>query len=213
MPDDFIQKLLLGHTEVRSLNWLSDSIVSIERKKHPPFQAAILKLHLVDVEHVEPLLRSSISVVTNFPKIGKWTGLAIDQCEAKGWAWGQWRVLLRAINSESPETTENPEIAFSRRALRQHSCVQKVSFAFDHLLLVSHVNGKTLRVALLYDYDLTGEDVRGARDSLGNFDILLKTNPNGSILPEAYETARSLGAKVFGIRDTLGYLARGEFEA
>ncbi|WP_419906884.1 hypothetical protein [Hoeflea sp.] len=211
MPDDFIQSLLLEHTQVESLDWPSDNVVWITRKGHPPFQAAILKLHLVSAEHVEPFLNGPVSVVANFPKVGKWTGPAIDKCEANGKAWGQWKILLRAINSESPETTENPEIAFSRRALRQHSRVQGVSFEFDHLLLVHHENGKALRVALLYEYDLTGDDVRCARDNLGEFDVLLKTNPNGSILSEAHEVAEALGAKVFGIRDTLGYLTRGDF--
>ena len=211
MPDDFIQKLLLEHSEVKSLDWQSDNVVSITRKKYRPFQAAILKSRLVNAEDVEPFLSSPVLVVANFPKIGKWTGSAIEQCEANGKAWGQWGVLLRAINSESPETTENPEIAFSRRALRQHSRVLGVGFEYDHLLLVHHENGKTLRVALLYEYDLTGDDVRGAWDNLGDFDILLKTNPNGSMLSEAYEVAEALGAKVFGIRDTLEYLARGKF--
>lgn len=211
MPDDFIHSLLLKHSEVTSLDWQSDNVVLITRKKHPPFQAAILKLRLVKAENVEPFLSGPVLVVANFPKVGKWTGSAIEQCEANGKAWGQWGVLLRAINSESPESTENPEIAFSRRALRQHSRVLEVSFEYDHLLLVHHENEKTLRIALLYEYDLTGDDVRGAWDNLGKFDILLKTNPNGSILTEAYEVAEGLGAKVFGIRDTLGYLARGKF--
>lgn len=211
MPDDFIQRLLLKHSEVTSLDWHSDNVVSITRKTHPPFQAAILKLRLVTAENVEPFLSGPVIVVANFPKVGKWTGSAIEQCEANGKAWGQWGVLLRAINSESPESTENPEIAFSRRALRQHSRVRGVSFEYDHLLLVHHDNGKTLRIALLYEYDLTGDDVRGAWDNLGPFDVLLKTNPNGSILSEAHDVAESLGAKVFEIRDTLGYLARGQF--
>ncbi|WP_191058241.1 hypothetical protein [Geminicoccus harenae] len=211
MPDEFIHKLLLEHTEVQALDWQSDSVVSILRKRRPPFQAAILKLPLVDLEHVEPFLDSPVSVISNFPRIGKWSGGAIEQCEAAGKAWGQWVVLLKAISSDYPETTANPEISFSRRALRQHSRVVGVSFVFDHLLLVHHENGKRLRVALLYEYDLTGDDVRGAWDHLGAFDVLLKTNPNGSILPEAYQVSEALGAKVFGIKDTLGYLARGKF--
>jgi hypothetical protein len=211
MPDEFIQKLLLKHTEVQALNWWSDNVVQISRKKYQPFYAAIIKEGLVELEHVQPFLDSAVAVVTNFPKVGKWTGQAIEQCEAHGKAWGQWSVLLRAINSEAPETTENPEISFSRRALRQHSRVQEVTFELDHLLLVHHQNGTTLRIALLYEYDLTADDVRRAWDDLNSFDVLLKTNPNGSILEEARAVAHELGAKLFGIRDTLSYLAKGTF--
>ena len=211
MPNEFIQSLLLEHTEVQDLDWVSENIVQISRKKYAPFYAAIIKERLVELEHVQPYLDSDVAVVANFPKVGKWTGPAIEQCEAHWKAWGQWSVLLRAINSETPETTENPEISFSRRAIRQHSRVQGVTFELDHLLLVHHQNGTILRIALLYEYDLTADDVRRAWDDLNSFDVLLKTNPNGSILEEARVVAHELGAKVFEIGDTLSYLAKGTF--
>ncbi|RKE85137.1 hypothetical protein [Rhizobium sp. AG855] len=211
MADKFIEKILHEHSEVKSVSWLSENVVEIARKKYAPFQAAILKVKLVETEHIAPYLNSEVSLIVNFPKAGRWTGAAIELCESHGKAWGQWGVLMRAINSDSPETTENPEIAFSIRALRQHSRVLAVNFLSDHLLLVHHKNGERLRVALVYEYDLTGDDVRNAWDKLGQFDILLKTNPNGVILPEAREVSERLEAKVFEIGDTLGYLARGKF--
>lgn len=211
MPDHFIEGLLAEHSEVQGIDWITDNIVSIERRNQPPFKAAILKLPLVGPEDVEPYLTTDLSVIVNFPKIGKWTGSAIAACEEAGKAWGQWSLLLRAINAENPEATVNPQIAFSRRALRQHDRVLEVTFELDHLLLVRHENGTTLRVALVYEYDLTGNDVRTARDNLGQFDVLLKTNPNGSILAEAHDAATALCAKVFQIAELLRYLARGRF--
>ncbi|WP_189342287.1 hypothetical protein, partial [Mesorhizobium sp. M2A.F.Ca.ET.067.02.1.1] len=152
-----------------------------------------------------------VAVIVNFLKIGKWTGEAIALCEAHGKAWGQWGVLLRALGNEYPETTENPEISFNRRALSQHSRVKDVSFLLDHVLLVEHENGRTFRVAMLYQYDLCGDDVRMAWDDLGPFDLLLKTNPNGSILIDARQVGEALGIKVFGIKDMLAYLGKGKF--
>ncbi|RVC95254.1 MAG: hypothetical protein E5W15_06060 [Mesorhizobium sp.] len=109
-------------------------------------------------EHIQPLLDLPVAVIVNFLKIGKWTGEAIALCEAHGKAWGQWGVLLRALGNEYPETTENPEISFNRRALSQHSRVKDVSFLLDHVLLVEHENGRTFRVAMLYQYDLCRKD-------------------------------------------------------
>lgn len=211
MSNDFITQLLLQSPDIAGVIWLSDLVVEISRKKFPPFTAAVIKEKLVETKHVEPFVGSAVSVIANFPKIGMWRGAAIDLCEQHGKAWGQWGVLLRALGNENPETTVNPEIAFSRRALSQHSRVKSVGFIFDHLLNVEHSNGKQLRVGLLYEYDLTGDDVREAWDRLGSFDLLLKTNPNGSILADASDVAAGLGAKVFGIRDTLSYLAKGTF--
>mgnify|MGYP000492082362 CR=1 FL=1 len=209
--DSFIHDLLMRHDSVVSIEWESGGIVQIHRKSYPSFRAAILREIRVTPEHIEPYLDTSVSVISNFPKIGKWTGAAINLCETNSFAWGQWSLMMRAINNESPETTQNPEIAFNRRALAQHSRVLNVEFEFDHLLLVTHDRGVVLKVAMLYQYDLTGDDVRDAWDEFGKFDVLLKTNPNGSILDGAREVANSLGTKVFGIRDTLSYLARGKF--
>jgi hypothetical protein len=64
----------------------------------------------------------------------------------------------------------------------------------------------------LYEYDLCGDDVRKAWEDLGPFDILLKTNPNGSISDDAIEVGQILGAQVFNFREILSYLAKGKFE-
>lgn len=64
---------------------------------------------------------------------------------------------------------------------------------------------------MLYQYDLCGDDVRMAWDDLGPFDLLLKTNPNGSILIDARQVGEALGIKVFGIKDMLAYLGKGKF--
>lgn len=211
MTNDFIRSILLEKKEVSDVAWKSESVIEITREAYPPFQAVILRERLVDAAHVEPYLKSPVAVIANFPKIGRWTGSAIELCESHGMAWGQWSVLLRSLGNENPETTANPEISFNRRALSQHSRVTHVSFLFDHVLLVHHEKGNVFRVGLLYEYDLCGDDVRKAWNSIGPFDLLLKTNPNGSILNDANEVAKHLGIKVFGLGDILGYLAKGQF--
>jgi len=211
MGDNFILGLVLKGENVAEAKWQSENVLEITRENLPPFQAAIIKEKLVTIDHVQPFMGLPVSVIVNFPKVGRWSGDAIALCEEHGKAWGQWSVLLRSLRKEFPETTENNEISFNRRALSQHSRVSNVSFQLDHVLLVEHEIGKTLRVALLYQYDLCGDDVRSAWDDLGPFDLLLKTNPNGSILDDVSEVADALSIKVFGIKDTLAYLAKGKF--
>lgn len=211
MSDDFIKSLILKGDGITGAVWQSDSIIEISRKLYPPFQAAILRQKLVREEHVQPLLGLPVAVIANFPKIGRWTGEAIALCEAHGKAWGQWSVLLRALGNEFPEITENPEISFNRRALYQHKRVKSVDFLLDRVLLVKHESGVTFRVALLYEYDLCGDDVRRVWDDLGPFEIILKTNPNGSILVDARDVAEALGIQIFDIKDLLSYLAKDKF--
>lgn len=211
MSGDFITKIILEGHEVTDAVWQSELVIAITRQKYPPFQAAILREKLVEERHVVPFLNLPVDVIVNFPKIGRWTGAAIELCEAHGKAWGQWSVLLRALGNETPETTVNQEISFNRRTLSQHTRVEHVGFLFDHVLLVKHEKGNIFRIALLYEYDLSGDDVRKAWENLGPFDLLLKTNPNGSILEDVDTVAESLGIKAFGLRDMLGYLAKGKF--
>lgn len=211
MNNAFIKELLMKSQDVKDATWLSDHLIEIVRHNDPPFQAAILSEKLVKIEHVAPFLSGPASVVANFPKIGMWTGEAIRGCEDAGKAWGQWGVLLRALGRDNPESTENPEIAFSRRGLEQHTRVASVDFELDHLLLVRHEKGREFRVALVYEYDLCANDVRVAWEKLGKFDLLLKTNPNGSIFSDAYDAARSLGVLIFNFREILSFLAKGKF--
>ncbi len=211
MSDTFIKKIILEANGVSDAVWEADSIITISREKHSPFKAAILSEKLVTAEHVKPYLELSVAVIANFPKVGKWTGEAIELCQAHNKAWGQWSVLLRSLDNEFPETTVDPKIYFSHRALVQHTRVNSVRFLSDHLFLVEHENGKHLRIGLLYEYDLCGDDVRRARENLGPFDVLLKTDPNGQVLNDANQVAKSLGAKAFNIGDLFRYLARGKF--
>ncbi len=211
MSDEFIRKVLLEKQDVVSAEWRENRVMEIERKERDRFLAAILSERVVLQEHVRPFVNSPVSVIVNFPRIGRWTGEAIAQCEAAGKAWGQWSVLLRALTSDSPETTVNPEINFSRTALAQHTRVESVRFASDRILIVEHELGNKFRVALMNQYDLCGNDVRQAWGENKPFDVVLRTNPNGSTLPDSYEVAESLGIRIFRLREFMGYLAKGAF--
>ena len=208
MNTELINKIFSESQDVQSFKWLSDNVIEVTRKEMGRFRAGILSKRVVTAEDVQSLLTQGVVVIVNFPKIGMWSGDAIDACEKRGIAWGRFGVLLRAFGMDDPQNSVDPEIAFSRRALSQHSRVESLSFIFDHLLRIRHESGKILRVALAYEYDLSGNDVRRARERLGQFDFLLKTNPNGSILKDAHSAAESIGAKVYAIGDLMRHLAK-----
>ncbi|AZV21000.1 hypothetical protein [Mesorhizobium sp. M7A.F.Ce.TU.012.03.2.1] len=203
-----INKIISESQDVQSFKWLSDNVIEISRKEISGFRAAILSKSVVTTEDVSPLLTQGVAVIVNFPKIGMWSGDAIDVCEKNDIAWGRFGVLLRAFGMDDPQNSVDPEINFSRRALSQHSKVADLGFILDHLLKIRHETGKVLRVALVYEYDLSGDDVRRARERLGKFDFILKTNPNGSILKDAHSAAESIGAKVYPIGDLMRHLAK-----
>ncbi|MCJ2130320.1 hypothetical protein [Methylobacterium sp. E-045] len=209
MSDHLLNKILSESQDIKDFSWRSKEVVSIKRNEKSDFNAVVFKKNQITFEDVEPfIVNNNISIVVKFPKVGSWRGDAIEACESHNIAWGRFGVLLRALSMDDPENSDDPEIAFSRRALSQHTRVRKVSFESDHLLKVHHDTGKIIRVALVYEYDLSANDVRNAVTRLGKFDALLKTNPNGSVLNDAYSSARSIGAEVYKIRDLMSYLAK-----
>lgn len=204
----FVSKALTQSRDVSSHTWITEDIVEIKRPEKQSFRAAVVAKGMVVVDHVEPLAEAGVEVIANFPKVGMWRADAIEFCEARGIAWGRYGVLLRALDADFPGESRDPQIQFPRRALTQHSRVKHVGFINDQVLTVRHDTGKTFKVALVYNYDLAPEDIRDARERLGDFDLVLKNNPNGSILDGVAEAAESMGAEVFEIKGILRYLAR-----
>ncbi|MGO6926130.1 hypothetical protein ACCS55_15945 [Rhizobium ruizarguesonis] len=204
----FVSKALKSSRDVSNHAWVTSEIVEIERAEKQAFRAAVISKKMVFLDHVEPFAESGVEVIVNFPKVGMWRADAIEYCEASGIAWGRYGVLLRALDADFPGESRDPQIQFPRRALLQHTRVKQVGFINDQLLTVRHDTGKVIRIALVYDYDLAPEDIRNARERVGEFDLVLKNNPNGSILDGVAEAAESMGAAVFEIKDLLKYLGR-----
>ncbi len=205
---EFVSKALTASGDVSDHTWVAPEIVEIERPEKQSFRAAVIAKKMVFVDHVKPLADQGVEVIVNFPKVGMWRADAIEFCEANGIAWGRYGVLLKALRADFPGESRDPQIQFPRRALSQHTRVKEVGFINDQLLTVRHDTGKVLRIALVYDYDLAPEDIRNARERLGEFDLVLKNNPNGSILDGVAEAADSIGAEVFEIAGILRYLGR-----
>ena len=49
---------------------------------------------------------------------------------------------------------------------------------------------------MLNEYELTADHIRTARDRYGSFDVVVNTNPNGSVTSAAAEAAKSMGVEI-----------------
>lgn len=207
---DFIDNVLAGHDRIEEHAWIDEGFLEVKRKDYlESFTVGLLWERCVTVDHVSPFVNRCASFIANVPSIGLWQGDAIRFCEAKQVGWGRFGALLSAIGSDlDPRDHQDREIYFPRRALEQHGRVASVDFIFHKLMRVNLKSGATTTVALDGAYDLTSDDVRRVRAWLGEFDILLKNNPNGSITKDAVSAADSLGARVMKIGELLAYLAK-----
>lgn len=207
---DFINNSLAGHDGVKEYEWLTDDIILIKNYDYSSnFTAGILWEKLVEQHHVAPLVSQSVSFITNIPKIGLWSGAAIDHCEENHVAWGRFGALLSACGSEEdPRNHVDREIGFARTALEQHSSVASLEFIFHKLFKLNLRSGNSVRVALVNDYDITSTEVRSAKKWLGDFDVILKNNPNGQITDDADSAAESIGAMVLKIGDLMRHISK-----
>ena len=63
-----------------------------------------------------------------------------------------------------------------------------------------------MKVTLLYEYELTAEHVRTAREEYGDFAVIVKTNPNGGVTENAREVGKGLGIEILKWGQFLGRL-------
>lgn len=209
---DKLQKL----ENVTALAPINEYLIKIERTRlHsetalPPFVAAVISTKVVNGEDLVKLKPQDghFEFVTNIPKDAIWTGAAITCANVHSIGWGGVGDLMSAINDEVVADYQNREFVFVERGLKQHNRIEKFYRLFDRIIEIHRTGLPTIKVAILNDYELTGEHVRHARDIYGEFSIIVKTNPNGRPTSNAYEAAKAVEAELLSWREFLGRLHR-----
>lgn len=207
---EFINSALEGHDGVKEFEWVDENIISIKNYDYTNnFMAGILWEQLVEPHQIRPFTEAYVSFIANIPRSGLWSGAAIALCEANRIGWGRFGALLSACGSTNdPRYHVDKEIGFARTALEQHGSVSSLELIFHKLFKLNLRNGDSVRVALVNDYDITSAEVRYAKQWLGDFDIILKNNPNGRITPDAERAAESIGVQVMKIGDLMKRIAQ-----
>ena len=193
---------------VVSVSKLSNSIFSIQPLGTPQFVAGVLGEKLVNTTEIEPFFSIDCkpNIVVTIPKEAIWTGPAIDLARSQNSAFGGFGDLLRCLRQDDVSSYRNKEYSFVEDGLSQHTNVRQLTRIYDRVFIVHRWNGDDVTVVLINEYDITAEHVRDARNRYGEFDSVLKTNPNGSITTEAKSAAKSIGASVFKWGQFLGRL-------
>ncbi|MDF1821364.1 MAG: hypothetical protein P1U64_07325 [Alcanivoracaceae bacterium] len=159
---------------------------------------------------VSPLFegKKQPSLVISVPSKTLWSGSAIDCVHDASAAFGRLGDVARAASTGDASSFRDKNMGFFINAIRQHSNVSRISYVYDRVFEVTQYNGKTLKVAVIDAYNMSAEDVRHARDSFGNFDIVVKSSSYGSITNQAEDAAKSMGAEALTFKALMGRLAR-----
>ena len=207
---DWTAKQLVGHDEVVAVEPEGDRCICIHRKNYEPVTSAILNENWVDRRAIESVFDHSgkVQFVANVPRNSVWMGDAIALARANNLGWGGFGDLMSAINLESVEGFQKREYSFVERGIDQHTRVEHYERIFDRVFLCFRKGLPEIKVALVYEYELTAEHVRAAREKYGEFSVIVKTNPNGNITSMAQQVGKGMGVDILTWEEFLGRLNR-----
>lgn len=206
---DWIIPKLLENGDVEKAIPLEDIYLEIHSKQGNKLIAAILPDSTVTLKIAEAALSHKTihpQIIVTVPRNSLWSGGAIDLARSKGIAWGGVGELHRAIDSHDIPSIQKKEYDFVERLLRQHDKVAGLERVYDRVYKIKRTIAEPLKVMLMNEYEITAEHVRQARDTYGEFDIILKTNSYGGITTGAIDAAKLLSIEILKFGPFLGRL-------
>lgn len=208
---DWIENKLADEDDLKVVDRTAEDFLVVEEKHGYTFNVAVIGIRgVVKDSDVLPLFETTNKpqLVVNLPSGVLWDGLAIDAIHAEGAAFGTFGDIDRAARTMDTGSFRDKNMGFFINGMQQHSNVMSVSYVYDSVFRVDRVSGPSLTIAVIEAYNMSAEDVRNARTSIGSFDIVVKSTSYGSITPHAEAAATSLGAQALTFKELMQRLAR-----
>lgn len=200
----------------------SSNVVFVQRGDRPDVYIGIVDTKkgasapLISLEAVKQIQAENptMAMMIAIPRAARWSGEAMRWLQSKEIAFGGVGDLLSALSYDDDMSVHrNKTFAFVDDGLRKHSRVQDLEWIDSKKVDVRLKNDAVISVALEDAYDITMSVAREAARTLGPFDILLKTNPNGSITSDGAENIERLGFQTLKWGELFGYLAKRSGQA
>jgi hypothetical protein len=205
---NWVADKIVKHDRVKSVVVVSPNELHIERKTGGSISVATMSARNVDEEAVAALLmdRKDIDFVVNIPRDAYVLGNTFALAAERNFGFGGLGDLYVALASESPRNYVNKEFEFVVRSLRQHTAVSQVTRLDDRRVLIQRKDLKPVTVLILNDYELTAEHVRNGIERYGNFEAIVRSNPNGRVTTAATGAADESGIRIFNWKEFFGQL-------
>lgn len=195
--------------EIESTVPVGDSLIEIISKKGKTIVVGVVEGEIITSIEVKGICKSE-SKKPNFlvaKSKSVWEGSAIDYACQSNMGWGGVGDITSAFRTDHYGEIQKKEYVFVETNLSKHSKVSRLERLYDRVFKVHRIGDLSpLIVTLINSYELSGEEVRHARNKYGKFDIILKTNANGDPTGRAYLAAEEIGAEIFKWGELLGRL-------
>jgi hypothetical protein len=206
----WIAEKIQSHEKVTGVSVLSHNVIQVKREDGDELKIATMSSNRVDAQAIETLLKSTgdVDFVVNIPKDAYVVGDTFALADERNFGFGGVGDLFAALNSESVRTYLSSEFSFVLRSIRQHSKVVNVVRLDNRRLLIERKGLKPLSVLILNDYELTADHVRVGIERYGEFQAIVRSNPNSRVTMAASTAADESGVRIFDWGEFLGQLNR-----
>ncbi len=208
----WVSEKIRDHDDVLSIEIVESDLIVAKRKGKSSVRIATLSAKgAVTSEYLENAIsdKKDVEFIINIPKDCYLTGGAIRFAQSRGIGLGGLGDLMRALRLECVGDYIPPTIEFIERGLRQHDRVSSFERLADLQYRIERTGAlPDVLVVFLHEYELVADHIRIARDRYGNFDIVVKTNPNGGLTSSALAVADDLHCKIYKWGEFLGALNR-----
>jgi hypothetical protein len=195
----------------------SADVVFVQRQKKPSAYVGVVPTKrgeatpLIGLDEAQSVAaqQSEMAMIIAIPRGARWSGATMRRLQSDGIAFGGVGDLLSALGHDNDISTHrNKTFAFVNDGLLRHSRVASLDWVESKKVRIRLRNDATVTVALEDAYDLTMSVARDAARTFGAFDVLLKTNPNGSITSNGAASVEQLGFQSLKWGELFGYLAK-----
>jgi hypothetical protein len=198
------------HDEVSEATLLSPKLILITRNRGDHAKIATMAVDPVCPKYLIELLKGGddIDFVVNIPKAAYVIGEVFDIAEARNVAFGGFGDLMGALACDRVRDYVNKEFGFVLRGLRQHSKVTAITRLDDRRLRIERQTLPPVTVLVLNEYEFAADHVRHGVDRYGEFQAILRSNPNSRVTTPAEVAADELGIRIFSWGELLSELNR-----
>ncbi|PHK36507.1 hypothetical protein VF13_37010 [Nostoc linckia z16] len=202
---EWIVEKLEGNDKVESITVDSENLLTVIRTDGSKLTVTKTSLDSFNVSNIRSIIDVQIAnFILHTSKEPFVSGSVFSFLEERQIVLGGFGDLIRVVNQGKNWPYLSPEVRFIVRGLEQHTKVSAVYRLDNKRYQIDRHELETVIIIALNDYDLSIESIRSAVDEFGQFDAILKSNPNGRITSLAVEFADSREIKVFKWGELLG---------
>jgi hypothetical protein len=206
---EFLQRSLARHDKVESIDVLGPNFVRVNRKDHTAVVVAATSVARLDATLLKDIVNDAPErpdYVANIPVESLVLGDAIMLARRQGIGIGHFKDLMSALGEPDVAQHMSRDLRFVERGLAQHDKVESGEPLAERHYRVKRRGLPTVTVVFLYEYDLTVDHLRKAKQRYGSFDAIVVTDPNGGPTGEAVALAATMNVRLLTWKEFYGAL-------